>query len=148
MRTPQFTLPKWDVITFNFGLHDGADTNASYIKGLTSITDELVATAQITGGERPAQLVYFQTTIPGGAHTVPGEPISPSDKRVVELNQLAASIMAARNVTVVNLYATMEQCGAACSGCKPHCPPSGYQYLTDKAIVPAIKKALELPAIM
>lgn len=27
VRTPRYELPAWDVITFNYGLHDGADTN-------------------------------------------------------------------------------------------------------------------------
>lgn len=40
VRTPHFKLPPWDVITFNYGLHDGADTNASYTANLESIADQ------------------------------------------------------------------------------------------------------------
>ena len=51
--------------------------------------------------------------------------------------------MAARKITVVDLYATMTACGnVTCGSCKPHCGAAGYNYLVDKAIVPAIKKAL------
>ena len=28
VRTPEHELPPWDVITFNYGLHDGDDSNA------------------------------------------------------------------------------------------------------------------------
>jgi len=147
VRTPHYTLPPWDVITFNYGLHDGADTNASYSANLASVADTMVETANhtayVSGGSfKAARLIYFLTTIPGGANSVPGEPVSPTDKRVIELNALAKVIMTERNITTVDLYKTMTQCGAACAGCKPHCPPSGYEYLVSKAIVPSILKAL------
>ena len=143
VRTPQFTLPPWDVITFNYGLHDGADTNASYLSGISSIADQLIDTAKSANPSKPSRLIYFQTTIPGGANSVPGEPVSPNDQRVIELNDIAKGVMDSRNITVVDLYATMTACGKLCSGCKPHCSnPAGYQYLVDHAIVPAIKKAL------
>ena len=117
VRTPLHDLPPWDVITFNYGLHDGTDTNASYTTGLTSIADQLVQTAKDAAppGRKAARLVYFQTTIPGGANSVPGEPVSPSDKRVQQLNVIAGTIMAARNITVVDLYATMVKCASSCS---------------------------------
>lgn len=148
VRTPHYTLPSWDVITFNYGLHDGADTNASYTANLASVADTMVETANLTAYvsgaayKKPARLIYFLTTIPGGANSVPGEPVSPTDKRVIELNALATVIMAERNITTVDLYKTMTQCGQTCSGCKPHCPPAGYEYLVSKAIVPSILKAL------
>ena len=41
VRTPHFSLPPWDVITFNYGLHDGGDTNASYTANLESIADQV-----------------------------------------------------------------------------------------------------------
>ena len=108
------------------------------------MADQLVATAKAVG-PKPARLIYFMTTIPGGANSVPGEPVSPNDKKVQELNAVAAGVMAARGIATVDLYATMTQCGAACSDCKPHCPPGGYQYLVDHAIAPAIRKALAGP---
>ena len=61
---------------------------------------------------------------------------------MMELNEIAAAVMAARKIATVDLYATMAACGGDCKACKPHCGPAGYTYLTDHAIVPAIKKAL------
>lgn len=138
IRTPLYQLPSWDVISFNFGLHDAAETNSTYRAGLISVTEQLRAATD-------AALVYFLTTIPGGAHSVPGEPVSPSDRRVMELNEIARQVMATFDkpaVQVVDLYESMRQCGEPCYSCKPHCGPEGYQYLSDHAIVPAIKKAL------
>ena len=34
---------------------------------------------------------------------MPGEPVSPNDKRVIELNEIAMGVMAKRNITVVDL---------------------------------------------
>lgn len=144
LRTPQHVLPPWDVITFNFGLHDGSDSNSTYFSGLSAIADKILSDAKASAPQRngPAQIIYFLTTIPGGSGSVPGEPVSPDDKRVQELNEIASQIMSKRNITVVDLYKTMTECGEACKGCKPHCPPEGYEYLTEHAIVPAIKRAL------
>ena len=63
-------------------------------------------------------------------------------QRVMELNEIATKVIAERNITSVDLYATMTACGDDCKACKPHCGSAGYTYLTEKAIVPAIKKAL------
>eukprot|EP00040_Diaphanoeca_grandis_P010557 m.54100 g.54100 ORF g.54100 m.54100 type:complete len:420 (-) comp21866_c0_seq1:347-1606(-) len=145
VRTPQYVLPSWDVITFNFGLHDGAVTNDTYITNMNNVTEYLIATAKATasGTKKAARLIYFLTTIPGGSNSVPGEPVSPSDKRVIELNAIATTIMNANNIPVVDLYATMTACGDACKACQPHCGPAGYKYLVENAIEPAIKKALQ-----
>ena len=67
---------------------------------------------------------------------------SPDDKRAQQLNSIAAEIMSARSITTVDLYAAMLECGEPCKACKPHCSPDGYRYLTEHAIVPAIKAAL------
>lgn len=143
LRTPRHLLPAWDVITFNFGLHDGAEDNITYRKGLSEIADTILAAAKVPLPQRkqPATVLYFLTTMPGGSHSVPGA-LSPSEKRVLELNEIATTIMVERNVTVVDLHKTMQECGKLCEGCKPHCPPEGYKYLSDHAIVPAISKAL------
>jgi hypothetical protein len=74
---------------------------------------------------------------------VPGEPLAPNDLKVMQLNELAAAVMSPRNITVVDLYATMTRCGnVTCGACRPHCGAAGYSYLVDHAIVPAIKQAL------
>ena len=143
VRTPEFILPPWNLITFNYGLHDGSDTNHSYVLGLSSIADQLLETVFNDSNK----LLYFMTTIPGGAHSVPGEPVSPSDQRVIELNSLAVEIMNKRNITYVDLYATMEKCGVSCYSCKPHCNAVGYEYLVKHAIVPGIQKMLKSPSV-
>ena len=147
VRTPQHALPPWDVITFNFGLHDGSDTNASYLAGITAIADELVDVAKVAKpvGAARTQLVYFATTHSDGG-VVPGEPVSASNKRVKELNAIAARVMAQRAIPVVDLFKTMDECGAPCAACKPHCGAAGYKYLVTHAIVPAIEKALRARA--
>jgi hypothetical protein len=44
VRTPQYILPPWDVITFNYGLHDGGDSNSTYLAGISSIADQVIQT--------------------------------------------------------------------------------------------------------
>jgi hypothetical protein len=143
VRTPDHELPPWDVITFNYGLHDGSDTNASYHKGIASIADQLVATSHSVHRSGSATLIYFATTHSDGG-VVPGEPVTPGNQRVLELNELALHVMEERNITFVDLFQTMTDCGAICSACKPHCDAQGYQYLVDHAIAPAIKHAMHL----
>jgi len=135
VRTPTGTLPKWKVITFNFGLHDGPTDLGAYTDNLANITTTLVGVAADTG----ASLLYVTTTIPGGA----AEPASAPDRTKVEqLNAAALKVVAAHNIAVVDLYATMEACGAACDGCKPHCGPDGYAYLVEHGLLPAVRKLL------
>jgi hypothetical protein len=50
----------------------------------------LTATAKEANPSKPSRLIYFQTTIPGGANSVPGEPVSPDDQKVLELNEIAS----------------------------------------------------------
>lgn len=136
-RTPTYTLPKWKVITFNFGLHDGGTSLANYTANMENITTTLVAIAKETG----ATLIYVTTTIPGGS----AEPTTaPDNIKVQQLNVAALSVIAkaAHPITVLDLYATMKACGAACATCKPHCEPTGYQYLVTNGLAPAVKKAL------
>ena len=64
---------------------------------------------------------------------MPGEPVSPGDKRVLELNEIASAVMAKHNVPVVDLYKAMRECGEPCYPCKPHCGAAGYQYLASHA---------------
>jgi len=145
VRTPQYELPPWDVITFNYGLHDGSDTNASYVAGLVSIANQLVNVSKdvaVTNmSKKSASLIYFATTHSDGG-VVPGEPVTPGNQRVLELNELASHIMEARNITYIDLFQTMTECGEICNACNPHCDGKGYQYLVDHAIAPAIKNAL------
>ena len=136
-RTPKYRTIAWDVITFNFGLHDGATANDVYRTNLTTV-HALVRDAAPT-----AKLVYILTTVPDM-----GSPGNLQDQKVQQLNSIAKEVMdtgAGSNssaVTVVDLHATMLTCGDACKSCAPHCGPDGYQYLVDHALAPAVKAAI------
>jgi hypothetical protein len=122
--TPDYELPPWDVITFNYGLHDGADSNATYLAEITSIADQLVEVAKSAkpaGAAHSTALVYFATTHSDGG-VVPGEPVSASNKRVLELNAIAAEVMAARSIPIVDLFQTMNECGAPCDAVSASSP--------------------------
>lgn len=93
---------RWDVIHFNFGLHDikldPADrpltTPAEYERNLLALVERLQATG--------ARLV-FATTTPVPARLEGGPRRRSAD--VVERNFIAARVMAARGVAVNDLYA-------------------------------------------
>ena len=109
---------KWDVITFNFGLHDM--TNSSRCEGLyasqlANITARLAALG--------TKLVYFTTT--------PYMPLRAAGNTVVEdMNDIALEIMEPYGVDVVDLYATVTaHCGAVytdCDVCRAH--PCSFHY--------------------
>ena len=145
VRTPTFALPPWNVITFNYGLHDGSETNSTYLTGITSIANQLMETASLISNasktNNQTKLIYFSTTHSDGG-VVPGQPITPGNQRVLELNAIATKVMQERNITVVDLFETMTQCGSTCNSCNPHCNAAGYQYLVEHAIVPAIQNVL------
>ena len=85
---------KWDVITFNFGIHDRSTPDSSYTKDLKAV----VARLQGTG----AKLIWVNTTpVPKGA----GEYVEGNSERV---NQLAATIMTARDIPIVDLYSKVK----------------------------------------
>lgn len=108
----------WDVITFNFGLHDM--TNSSRCEGLyasqlANVTARLAALG--------AKLVYFTTT--------PYMPLRAAGNTVVEdMNDIALEIMEPYGVDVVDLYATVtDHCGAVytdCDVCRAH--PCSFHY--------------------
>lgn len=158
-------VAQWDLITFNFGLHNLANDTASlemYTAQLTNITTRLLATN--------AKLVYILTT-PMMPTCCLGGPLLPSGEGaprpncaandtknfykcndvVQELNDRAKAIMAPHNIPVVDVYSTVTGiCGATyvnCSICRMtpcsfHYNPPGY----DKISVPiatAIRASLK-----
>jgi hypothetical protein len=52
VRTPMYELPPWDVITFNYGLHDGQDSNSTYLTAIESIADQMIITARCAFSDR------------------------------------------------------------------------------------------------
>jgi hypothetical protein len=88
------TSNKWDVIAFNFGIHDRKTPDSTYTNELNTI----VAKLQATG----AKLIWVNTTpVPKGA----GEYVEGNSERV---NKLAGDIMAALNIPIVDLYTKVK----------------------------------------
>jgi hypothetical protein len=84
---------KWDLITFNFGIHDRHASDADYKQRLSQIVKRLQATG--------ARLVWVSTTpVPKGAH----EYVEGSVER---LNQVAAALMNEQNIPVLDLNAAI-----------------------------------------
>jgi lysophospholipase L1-like esterase len=88
------TNKTWDVITFNFGIHDRKTPDTSYTNELKAI----VAKLQATG----AKLIWVNTTpVPKGA----AEYVESNSERV---NKLAGDIMAGLNIPIVDLYTKVK----------------------------------------
>ena len=132
---------KWDMIQFNFGLHDlGADPASQevYRQQLADIADKLRATG--------ARLQYALTT--------PFMPLSSNASMVVErLNALAWREMGKRKIPIVDLYTTVtSHCGAVyeyCDWCKTDPGKCSYHYKNEgytalgEEVAAAIKKRLQ-----
>ena len=82
---------KWDVIHFNFGIHDRATPAADYVKRL----EEIVARLEKTG----AKLIWASTT------PIPDDPAKKQTARsIVERNTAAAALMAQHAVAIDDLF--------------------------------------------
>lgn len=111
---------KWDVIQFNFGLHDlssNLTSQETYRQQLTQIADALIQTG--------AKLQYGLTT--------PFMPQSSNGTMVVErLNALAWLEMRKRSIPIINLYNTItDHCGAVyeyCDWCRTDPGRCSYHY--------------------
>lgn len=157
----------YDVITFNFGLHDLGNTTAdlaTYTKQLSAIADRLARTK--------SKLLYLMTTpmMPeccAGAALLPSTEGAPApkckegssatyrcDSVVVRLNAAAAKIMATQNIPTLDLHKTVTNiCApqpphiyANCSICRMepcsyHYNPGGYAQIS-KPIAAAVRKLL------
>ena len=85
---------KWDVITFNFGIHDRKTPDSSYTNDLKTVIVKLQATG--------AKLIWVNTTpVPKGA----GEYVEGNSERV---NKLASEIMTELNIPIVDLYSKVK----------------------------------------
>jgi hypothetical protein len=140
---------KWDVIHFNFGLHDlvymGPDgarlvdpalpgahhqvSLADYEKNLTTIVQQLKATG--------AKVIWCNTT-----PVTPGTPGRKSDESLV-FNEVAAKVMAAAGVPTDDLYAHAKAKLAEVQlPQNVHFTPEGSKYLAEK-VAAEIEKALK-----
>lgn len=140
---------KWDVIHFNFGLHDlvfmGPDgarlvdpalpgahhqvSLADYEKNLTTIVQQLKATG--------AKVIWCNTT-----PVTPGTPGRKSDESVM-FNETAAKVMQAAGVPINDLYAHAKAKLAEVQlPQNVHFTPEGSKYLAEK-VAAEIEKALK-----
>ena len=157
----------FDVITFNFGLHDLGNTSAdlsTYTTQLSAIADRLLQTK--------AKLLYIYTT-PMMPDCCDGAPLIPSsegapppkckrgaaaiyscDSVVQRLNQAAQGVMASRKIPTLDLHKVVTDVCAPkpphryvnCSICRMqpcsfHYNPEGYKMLSQP-IASAIRKLL------
>eukprot|EP01001_Neometanema_parovale_P009746 NODE_598_length_2268_cov_103.971562_g568_i0.p2 GENE.NODE_598_length_2268_cov_103.971562_g568_i0~~NODE_598_length_2268_cov_103.971562_g568_i0.p2 ORF type:complete len:257 (-),score=60.80 NODE_598_length_2268_cov_103.971562_g568_i0:146-916(-) len=106
---------KWDVIQFNFGLHEldnSTSAEAIYRTQLTNIADRLVKTG--------AKILYATTT--------PFMPLHTKGDMVV--NQIAREVVAPHHIPIVDLYSTTTaHCGnnyTTCDWCRK--TPCSYHY--------------------
>jgi hypothetical protein len=85
---------KWDVIHFNFGIHDRATPAADYVKRL----EEIVVRLEKTG----AKLIWTSTT------PIPDNPAQKQTAAsIVEKNALAAEVMKKHGIPTDDLFAAM-----------------------------------------
>ena len=85
---------KWDVIHFNFGIHDRATPAADYVKRL----EEIVTRLEKTG----AKLIWASTT------PIPDNPAQKQTAQsVVEKNALAAEVMKKHGIPTDDLFGAM-----------------------------------------
>jgi len=85
---------KWDLIHFNFGIHDRATKPADYEQRLETI----IARLQKTG----AKLMWASTT------PLPPQGKYGSDAAIVERNAIAAGIMKKHNIPIDDLHAHIQ----------------------------------------
>ena len=85
---------KWDVIHFNFGIHDRGTPAADYVKRL----EEIVTRLEKTG----AKLIWASTT------PIPDNPAQKQTAQsIVEKNALAAEVMKKHGIPTDDLFAAM-----------------------------------------
>lgn len=138
-----------DLVYFNWGLHDGPMQNATipgqngdamlYLPQLTTLVEMLVNFTST----RKTKLIFGLTS--GMICNVQ------EDGCVITLNNGAKTIMEQYSIPTVDLHAAIiNKCGpapqASCfneTGCFcPHCVDSGYQWLANSTVAPAIRNAL------
>ena len=120
----------WDLIHFNFGLHERKTPPADYEKRLEQIVERLEATG--------ARLIWASTTpvSPGTGDWTPG--------KVEELNAIAQRVMQRHAIVVDDLYATIKPALAEVQNPKDvHFTAAGYEKLGQQ-VAASIRAALKL----
>lgn len=111
---------KWDLIHFNFGIHDRATPLSDYEIRLSEIVERLSATG--------AKLVWASTTpVPDSGD---GKLRSAA---IVERNAIAEQVMREKGVLVNDLYSAVEpQLSTLQNPDDVHFTPEGYRFLGEK----------------
>jgi acyl-CoA thioesterase-1 len=131
---------KWDLIHFNFGLHDLKimDTGKHQvpIEDYEKNLETLVARMQKTG----AKLIWATTTpVPEGKLNPPRDPAD-----VLKFNEVALAVMQRRRVAVNDLYTAMLPNVATMQlPVNVHFKPEGYEFLATRC-ASAIRKELRI----
>ncbi len=120
---------KWDVIHFNFGIHDRGTPAADYVQRLEAI----VARLEKTG----ARLVWASTT------PIPDNPAQKQTARsIVEKNALAAEVMRKHGIPTDDLFAALTPRLAELQNPHDvHFTGAGYEFLGAR-VAAAIRAAL------
>ncbi len=120
---------KWDVIHFNFGIHDRGTPAADYVQRLEAI----VARLEKTG----AKLVWASTT------PIPDNPAQKQTARsIVEKNALAAEVMRKHGIPTDDLFAALTPRLAELQNPHDvHFTGAGYEFLGAR-VAAAIRAAL------
>lgn len=111
---------KWDVIHFNFGIHDRATPLEDYRERLGKIVDRLSGTG--------AKLIWATTTpIPDVSET------KQTSASIVERNAISAEIMKGKGVVINDLFAAITPHLATLQNPKDvHFNSDGYDFLGEK----------------
>ena len=111
---------KWDVIHFNFGIHDRATPAADYVKRL----EEIMGRLEKTG----AKLIWASTT------PIPDNPAQKQTAAsIVEKNALAAEVMKKHGIQTDDLFAAMTpQLAKLQNPNDVHFTGEGYDFLGAK----------------
>jgi hypothetical protein len=120
---------KWDVIHFNFGIHDRGTPPADYVNRLEAIVGRLEKTG--------AKLVWASTT------PIPDNPAQKQTARsIVEKNALAAEVMRKHGIPTDDLFAALTPRLAELQNPHDvHFTGAGYEFLGAR-VAAAIRAAL------
>ena len=121
---------KWDVVIFNFGIHDRAVPSGEYASRLT----EIIARLRTTG----AAVLFVNTTpIPDGAKNY-----GPASS-IVSINAIAQDVMLRNSVPMVDIYsAVFPRLGEFQNPGDVHFKQVGYEFMGG-VIAESIKLLLE-----